>query len=123
MTYSTASVVSHALLTTESFCIVILPVPVSTWSAADKVKTWTFLNKESEPMQPPPSQTGWLITIDAVQHVWRKMSEEHKFKFLETRNLNQDALENIFSAIHLHCGSNNNPSVGQFVDALKSHHH
>ena len=74
-------------------------------------------------MQPPPSQTGWLITIDAVQHVWRKMSEEQKFKFLETRNLNQDALENTFGAIHLHCGSNNNPSVGQFVDALKSHHH
>jgi hypothetical protein len=39
-------------------------------SAADKVKTWTSLNKESEPMHPPPSQTGWLITIGAVQHVW-----------------------------------------------------
>ena len=24
-------------------------------SAVDKVKTWTFLNKESEPMCPPPS--------------------------------------------------------------------
>jgi len=29
-------------------------------------------------------------------------------------------LENTFGAIHLHCGSNNNPSVGQFVDALKT---
>jgi len=28
-------------------------------SAADKVKTWTFLNKESEPMHSPPSQIGW----------------------------------------------------------------
>ena len=83
-------------------------------SAIDKVKTWTFLNKESEPMCPPPSQTGWLIIIGAVQHVWRKVSEEHKFKFLETRKLNQDALENTFGAIRLHCGSNNNPSVGQF---------
>jgi hypothetical protein len=27
-------------------------------SAVDKVKTWTFLNKKSEPMHPPPSQTG-----------------------------------------------------------------
>jgi len=35
------------------------------------------------------------------------------------RNLNQDLLENTFGVIHLHCGSNNNPSVGQFVDALK----
>ena len=79
-------------------------------SAADKVKTWTFLNKESEPMSPPTSQTGWLITIGAVQHVWRKVSEEHKFKYLEARNLNQDALENTFDAIHLHGGSNNNAS-------------
>jgi len=29
-------------------------------------------------------------------------------------------LENTFGAIRLHCGSNNNPSVGQFVDALKT---
>jgi hypothetical protein len=48
------------------------------------------------------------------------VNEEHKFKFLETRNLNQDALENTFGAICLHCGSNNNPSVGLFVDALKT---
>ena len=89
-------------------------------SAVDKVKTWTFLNKESEPMHSPPSQTGWLISIGAVHHVWRKVSEEHKFKFLETRNLNQDALENTFGAIRLHCGSNNNLSVGQFVDAMKT---
>jgi hypothetical protein len=89
-------------------------------STVDKVKTWTFLNKESEPMRPPPSQTRWLITIGAVQHVWRKVREEHKFRFLETRNLYQDALENTFGAIHLHCGSNNNPSVGHFVDALKT---
>jgi len=89
-------------------------------SAVGKVKTWTFLNKESGPMRPPPSQTGWLISIGTVQHVWRKVSEEHKFIFLETRNLNQDALENTFCPSRLHCGSNNNPSVGQFVDALKT---
>jgi len=65
-------------------------------SAADKVKTWTFLNKESEPMRPPLSQTGCLITIGTVHHVWRKVSEEHKFKYLETRKLNQNALENTF---------------------------
>jgi len=89
-------------------------------SAVDREKTWTFLNKESEPMCPPPTQKSWLITIGAVQHVWRKVSEEHKFKFLETRNLNQDALKNTFGAIRLHCGSNNNASVGQFVVVLKT---
>ena len=71
-------------------------------------------------MHPPPSQTGWLITIDAMQHVWRKVSEKHKLKCFETRNLNQDALENTFGAIRLHYSSNNNQSVGQFVDSLKT---
>ena len=36
-----------------------------------KVKTWIFLNKESEPMRCAPSQTGWLITIGFMQHVYR----------------------------------------------------
>ena len=103
------------------YCLTSTTKHMKYWrSAADKVKTWTLLNKESEPMHPPPSQTDWLITIGAVQHVWRKVSEEHKFKFLETRNVKQDALENTFGAIRLHCGSNNNPSVGQFVDAMKT---
>jgi hypothetical protein len=33
-----------------------------------------------------------------------------------------DPLENTFGVIRLHCGSNNNPTVGQFVDALKTSH-
>ena len=70
-------------------------------------------------MCPPPSQTGQLITMCAVWHVWWKVSEKHKFKFLETRNLNQNAIENTFGAICLHCGSNNNPSGVELVDALK----
>jgi hypothetical protein len=46
------------------------------------------------------------------------VNEEEKFKYLETGNVNQDVLENTNVAIRLHCGSNNNPAVGQFVDAL-----
>jgi len=81
-------------------CLTSTSKHIEYWkSKVDKVKSWTFLNKEFEPTRPPPSQTGWLITIGAVQHVWRKLSEEHKFKFLETRNLNLDALENTFDAI------------------------
>jgi hypothetical protein len=46
------------------------------------------------------------------------VSEEQKFKFIETRNLNQDAFQNTFGAIRLYCGSNINPSFGEFVEAL-----
>ena len=86
-------------------------------NAASKI---TFLNKECEQIHPPPSESGWFITIAAVQHVWIRVNEEVKFKYLETQNLNQNGLQNTFDAIHLHCGSNNNPYIGQFVDALKT---
>jgi hypothetical protein len=43
-----------------------------------------------------------------------------QFDYLEIRRLNQDPLANTFGAIRLHCGSNSNPTVGQFVDALKT---
>jgi hypothetical protein len=55
-----------------------------------------------------------------LQHLWRQLNEEKKFKILETLIVNQDTLENTFGAIDLHFGSNNNPSVGQFIDALKT---
>ena len=47
------------------------------------------------------------------------MEEVERRRYLETRNLNQDTLENTFGVIRLHCGSNN-PTVGQFVHALKT---
>jgi hypothetical protein len=40
--------------------------------------------------------------------------------YLQTESLNQDPLDSTFGVIHLHCDSTNNPTVGQYVDALKS---
>jgi hypothetical protein len=67
----------------------------------------------------PPSQNGWIVDIGAVQHVWRTLKSAG-FHYLETRSLNQDPLENTSGVIRLHCGSNNNPTAGQFADALKA---
>jgi len=55
----------------------------------------------------------------AVQHV-RRTLKSAGFDYLETRSLNQDPLENTSGVIRLHCGSNNNPTAGQFADALKT---
>ena len=84
------------------------------------VSNWIFL-KDGKPAlsKPPSSQNGWLVSIGAVQHVWR-MLKEAGFKYLETRKHNQDPLENSFGVILLHCGSNNSPTLGQIVDALKT---
>jgi hypothetical protein len=48
------------------------------------------------------------------------VSEGQKFKYLETRNSDRDALENTHGVMHLHRGSNNNPSARQFLGALKT---
>jgi len=84
------------------------------------VSSWIFL-KDGKPafLKRPPTQNGWFIDIVAAHHVWRTVKKAG-FKYLETRNLNQDPLENTLGAICLYCGSNSNPTVGQFVGALKT---
>ncbi|PNF32279.1 hypothetical protein B7P43_G16945 [Cryptotermes secundus] len=94
---------------------------IELWKKASMgIKSWIFL-KDGKPalLHPPPPQNGGLIDITAAQLVWRALKEAG-FQYLHTRNLNQDPLENTFGAIHLNCGSNSNPTVGQFVDALKT---
>jgi hypothetical protein len=61
---------------------------------------------------------GGSLTL-LLPNVWRTVREAG-FDYLETRSLNQDPPENTFGAIRSYCGSNDNPSVGQFVDALKT---
>jgi hypothetical protein len=84
------------------------------------INNWIFL-KEGKPAfsHHSSSQNGWLINIIAVQHVWR-IVKEADFKCLHTRNWNQDPLENTFGDIRSYCGYNSNPTVGQFVDAVKT---
>ena len=94
---------------------------VGHWTKASMgINSWIFLN-DGKPAfrKPTPSQNWWIIDIGAVQHVWRTIKRAG-FDYLETQSLNQDPVENTFGVIHLHCGSNNNPTVGQFVDALKT---
>ena len=83
-------------------------------------KSWICL-KDGKPAfkKLTPSQSGWLINIDAVQYAWRTLKSAG-FDYIEIGSLNQIPLENTFGVIRLHCGSNNNPTVGQFLDALKT---
>ena len=91
------------------------------------INSWIFCKDGKRAFKKlTPSQNGWITAIGAVQHVWRInilhtcWTAPAGFDYLETWSLNQDPLENTFGVIHLHCGSNNNPTVGQFVDALKT---
>jgi len=84
------------------------------------IKSWIFLKDGKAAFKKQTaSHYGWIIAIRAVQHVWR-MLKSAGFDCLDTQSLNHDPRENTFSVIHLHCGSSNNPTVGQFIDALKT---
>jgi hypothetical protein len=85
-----------------------------------EINSWIFL-KDGKPAfkKPTPSQKWWIIDIGAVQHVWRRLKNAG-FDYFETQSLNQDPLENTFGVNCFHCASNNNPTVGQLVDALKT---
>ena len=94
---------------------------VGHWTKASMgIKSWIFL-KDGKPAfkKQTASQNGWIIDIGADKHVWRALKRTG-FGYLETQSLNQDLLENTFGVIRLHCVSNNNPTVGQFVDVLKT---
>lgn len=71
--------------------------------------------------QIPPSQQGWIWTINAVERLWKNLTWKHNnIKTLCTRRLQQDPIENLFGSIRANCGANTNPTVGQFVAALKT---
>lgn len=90
--------------------------------ASDIVKNWTFkrLNKSgSIKSSRPPSQIGWLVSLNAIQGIWKELASKG-ISMLRPRSLNQDPLENLFGAIRNGCGCNDNPNVKQFIGSLKT---
>ena len=58
---------------------------------------------------------GWRVSISAVLNLWSDLNQNHDFKFLFTRRLNQDPLENFFSVIRQKGGSCDNPTPLDFM--------
>ncbi|XP_045505962.1 uncharacterized protein LOC123702291 isoform X2 [Colias croceus] len=67
----------------------------------------------------PPSQEGWIHSINAIERLWNNL-QAIGIKSLSTRRLNQDPLENCFGCIRYSCGSNNNPTISQFIAGIKT---
>ena len=62
---------------------------------------------------------GWLITINAIILIWKHLQQHHNFKFLFTRRLNTDPLENFFGTIRQQGGNSDNPTPTQFIRAFR----
>ncbi|CAK1597444.1 unnamed protein product [Parnassius mnemosyne] len=67
----------------------------------------------------PPSQEGWIHTLNAIERLWKNL-QAIGIKSLPTRRLNQDPLENCFGCIRYSCGSNNSPTINQFIAGIKT---
>ena len=53
---------------------------------------------------------GWLVTINAIRLIWDHLHQNHGFKFLLTRRLNTDPIENFFGTIRQQGGNSDNPT-------------
>ena len=62
---------------------------------------------------------GWRSNINALLLLWNDLSSNHGFRFLLTRRLNQDPLENFFGVIRQAGGFNANPTPYQFQNAYR----
>jgi hypothetical protein len=62
---------------------------------------------------------GWLLTINAILLIWEHLKVSHEFKFLLTRRLNTDPIENFFGSIRQQGGNSDNPTPVQFTRAFR----
>ncbi|XP_056639577.1 uncharacterized protein LOC130447009 [Diorhabda sublineata] len=88
-----------------------------------RVNQYKFIRKPDDEFNAhhwkPPSQRGWLHTLRATTELW-KFLKTQGVKTLKTKCINQDGLENLFGNIRAGCGSNENPTVTQFIGSLKT---
>ena len=62
---------------------------------------------------------GFQITLHGILALWSELKSVHSFKFLLTRRLNQDPLENFFGIVRQQGGNSDYPTPAQFGTAVK----
>lgn len=75
--------------------------------------------KTKRPVKCIPSLKNWKFTLRGFQKIW-KIIKNKGIRFLKTRNINQDSLENFFGLIRSHGRRNINPSCSQFCGSYKT---
>ncbi|XP_029836656.2 uncharacterized protein LOC115320641 [Ixodes scapularis] len=66
----------------------------------------------------PACLRGFSLTIRSIMLIYEHLTSEYGFRYLPTRHLNQDALENTLSVIRSKSGANANSSCRQFQAAF-----
>ena len=80
------------------------------------IKSWDIGNVSNDVFK---FNKGWIITIRSVMMLWDDLKKEGEFRFLLTRQLNQDPLENFFGMVRMDAGCNKDPPVSGFHGTIK----
>lgn len=67
----------------------------------------------------PPTIKNWVKTLRGFIYIWKKVNA-CGFKYLCTRRINQDPVENFFGCIRSHGVRNINPSCYSFICSFKT---
>ena len=62
---------------------------------------------------------GWVMTLNAILLIWEHLRTTKDFKFLLTRRLNTDPIENFFGTIRQQGGNSDNSTPSQFSSAFR----
>ena len=62
---------------------------------------------------------GWVMTLNAILLIWEYLKTTKDFKFLLTRRINTDLIENFFGTIRQQGGNCDNPTPSQFTSAFR----
>lgn len=89
-----------------------------TWfNMKNEIKCWQFISENV--LKNMPFKFGWLTLIDVTCQL-REVCREKGFKFLRTRSLHQDPLENLLS-LNRHLGDQNvNPHPYKLISCMKT---
>ncbi|KAK3933056.1 DNA transposase [Frankliniella fusca] len=87
------------------------------------LQKWTFIRKNiAKTRHVPFCVIGWMENLKSYKVLCKKIFNDSKplLKVLKLRNLNQDALENLFCLVRQCCGSSTDLTCSQFVGAVKT---
>lgn len=93
---------------------------VNVWAdLKEKVLSIKFKNPDGKEAKNIKCVKGYVITLTSLEEIWGEL-RKFNFKYMNLRNFNQDALENLFGVIRQHCPTNKHPTCSAFTAALKS---
>ena len=87
--------------------------------AIDFIKKLKVFNGNEEVTGRIKCLKGWVMTLNAILLIWEHLKTTKDFKFLLTRRLNTDPIENFFGTVRQQGGNSDNPTPSQFTSAFR----